>query len=182
VQRVLLYPRLHSGLGFAVGYTLNYVRLTVEQPFRDAPTQMWAADAPASNTTQIDVEPEKGGDPAGDVLIELSISRDIGPSIDEWLKRTEELPLRRRVRITPPGGAATDSVPDNAHATAFARQIGKVLRTEHDRAPGATINLFAALPLGLEILIGLQLNACEPIQVYGFHNSDQRYYKFYRLG
>jgi hypothetical protein len=73
-------------------------------------------------------------------------------------------------------------VSDNAHAVAFAKQIGKTLSNLRDQASGATIHLFAALPLGLEILIGLHLNACEPIQIYGYDNAQSTYYPFYELG
>jgi hypothetical protein len=183
VQRVLLYPRLHSGLGVGVGYTfLRAMRITVEQPFPNTGVQMWASDAAASPAVQLHVD-EDPGDPAADALsCEISISRDVRAGVDAWLHTPAAPRLRRRLRIAPANGPAADSVPDTAHATAFANQIGTLLRRKRDQAPGALIHLFAALPLGLEILIGLHLNACEPIQVYGYDNVQSCYYPFYRLG
>lgn len=183
VQRVLLYPRLHNGLGFAIGYTFRRaMRLTVEQPFPNAGVQMWASDTTAGSVEPLDVDDETVSADASALVLELSISRNVHPGVDLWLQAPDAPALRRRIHVLPPRGPAPDAVPDEAHAVAYANQIGNLLRRKRDQSPGAIIHLFAALPLGLEILIGLQMNACEPIQVYGYDNAHAVYYSFYRLG
>jgi hypothetical protein len=95
VQRVLLYPRLHNGLGFGIGYTFVYAMpLTVEQPFPGDPTQMWDADLPTTNTAQLDIEQEKGPDPTGAILAEVSMSRNISDSVETYLSHAQLPPLR----------------------------------------------------------------------------------------
>lgn len=183
VQRVLLYPRLHNGLGFGVGYTfVRAMRMTVEQPFPNAGVQMWASDAAASSVAPLHVEEEMRDPSASALVIEMSISRSVSNAVDTWLHTPDVPPLRRRVRMAPVGGPSFTAVPDNAHASAWANQIGNILRRMRDQSPGSVIHLFSALPLGLEILIGLHLNACEPIQIYGYDNAQACYYPFYRLG
>lgn len=183
VQRVLLYPRLHNGLGFGIGYTFRRsMRLTIEQPFPNAGVQMWPSDASPESTVQLAIEEEAGSIDGRALVFAISISRAVGLSVDRWLQSPDAPTVRRRVWVAPPGGPSFEAVPDSVHAAAFANQIGTLLRRKRDQAPGVPIYLFAALPLGLEILIGLHLNACEPVQVYGYDNAQAAYYPFYQLG
>lgn len=149
VQRVLLYPRLHNGLGFGIGYTFRRaMRLTIEQPFPNAGVQMWPSDATPGNAVQLDAEEEAVSADGSALIFEISISRAVGPGVDRWLQAADVPTVRRRVRIAPSGGPSFEAVPDRAHAAAFANQIGTLLRRKRDQSSGVPIHLFAALPLG----------------------------------
>jgi hypothetical protein len=187
MQRLLLYPRLHSGFGIGVGvYFARAFRITVEQPFRSANIQMWASDAaPVEDTiivtNPIDVDTWLDQLHDAPISVEISISRDVHDGVDKHLHTLTSKKIWQRLKIAPVSGPSLQSVPDNAHATAFANQISDIIRRIRDQRHGTPINLFASMPLGLEILLGLQLNACKPLRCYGYDKDSNTYYLAYEL-
>jgi hypothetical protein len=187
VQRLKLYPRLHNGFGIGVGaHFSRALRVTVEQPFPNTGVQMWASDQAPADDVPLSIAPTDFDAwldqlTQAPVSIEISISRDVSIGVENYLQTLMVDSPWQRLRITPEDGPSFRSVPDNAHATAFANQIGDIIRRVRDHSSGALMHLFASLPLGLEILIGLQLNACRPLQCYGYDNNSGAYYPAYRL-
>jgi hypothetical protein len=73
-------------------------------------------------------------------------------------------------------------VRDAAHALAIACQVrAAILRARQQHLPAQT-HLFGVMPLGLAVLIGWLLNACEPIQCYDFDRNASGYVPTFRLG
>ncbi len=187
IQRIMLYPRLHNGFGLGVGaYFARAFRLTVEQPFPNTGVQVWASDEPPARDIFIVTDPEDldvwlDQLTLAPVSIEISISRDVHAGVDNHIQNLANDVPWQRLTICPSRGPSFGAVPDNASAAAYANQIGDIIRRVRDRRPGLLIHLFASMPLGLEILLGLQLNACKPLQCYGYDNNLGAYYEAYTL-
>jgi hypothetical protein len=172
IPSISLYPRAHLSVGFALGYIFRYpahFHFAIEQPM-EKHIQWWnTQDTPASG--ELLQQSSELIAQEGDITIELNISRDIHPTVSDWMQSTQQQ-IHYRVLLTPVGGARRDAVPDSSHAVALAAQIGESIRNERDRNPRATIHLFAALPLGLAILSALHLNRCGPVQCYEYVSGN----------
>jgi hypothetical protein len=107
-------------------------------------------------------------DSAGtDVSIEVSSARNnIHENVGSYL-RQQSLPITKRVfyRIT------AERI-NGAQARGITQKIVESIRNERrSGVPAATIHLFGALPLGLVVLIGWELNTLTPIQFHELVDS-----------
>jgi hypothetical protein len=48
------------------------------------------------------------------------------------------------------------------------RQIRDEVLALRDRHPGMVVHIFGAMPIALAVLLGRELNRCDPIQCYEF--------------
>ena len=64
----------------------------------------------------------------------------------------------------------------NGHAIAIARHVADRIKEIHGKYGTNSVHLFAAVPLGLALLIGYNLNACGSIQCYEFDNASREYH------
>lgn len=179
--------RAHLSIGFAFGYTFSErsrIRIWVEQQSGDEQVEWWrTSEAHPSIELQPllrDGDPVEGDPTSADTVIELSITRDIRATVVPWLTASGYT-LREYIRLMPHTGPDRESVPDDVHALAIARQVSKLLVKTHDASPSGTIHLFASLPFGLAVMIGMRLNACAPVQCYEFDKAHNTYIPTCRL-
>jgi hypothetical protein len=101
---------------------------------------------------------------ARDVALLVSVSDDVEPLFAECCKGLA--PLRAIVQVSPPGNFPY-SIPEAGHAADIAETVQRALR-EARREYGAigTVHLFAAVPAGLAVMIGQQLNTFGHVQTY----------------
>ena len=64
----------------------------------------------------------------------------------------------------------------SGHAIGIARDLADRIKKIHGKYGTNSVHLFAAVPLGLAILIGYNLNACGSIQCYEFDNASREYH------
>jgi hypothetical protein len=95
------------------------------------------------------------------------ISRNVDSAVGAWLAANGAT-VRKRIRLSLPGGSSRTSVDDGPHALALAYQIEAFILDERSANAEATIHLFAAMPVGLAVLLGTRLNRCGPIQCYEY--------------
>lgn len=111
------------------------------------------------------------------ISLELASARSLdGVSGDaEKAIRRQQLPITRRIQV----GIA--DVSDESHAQSIAKQLRALIVDLRDGGYRQPIHLFAALPVGLAIMLGCQLNACGPIQLYEYNkDGDKLYYPAWR--
>jgi hypothetical protein len=72
-------------------------------------------------------------------------------------------------------GESGAGIQNGQHALAMALQIRAAIRKARNDHPQQTIHLFGAMPIGLAILLGANLNACEPVQCYEYDRTSNTY-------
>jgi hypothetical protein len=182
---IALRPKAHLSAGFAFGYVFRAragIRLWIEQRYEEDRVEWWRASekTPSIKGSLLDAEIIDTPGLNDDAIMELCISRHIGAAIDQWLK-SEGREVGQRIRLIPDAGSSGDAVPDAAHALAMARQVSKAIKAVRDQHPTGTIHLFGALPFALAVMIGMRLNACEPIQCYEYQRPENIYVPSCRL-
>ena len=83
------------------------------------------------------------------------------------------LAYRVLLNVTPPEYPHFIS---SGQAIGVARDLADRIKAIHGRYGTNSVHLFAAVPLGLAILIGYNLNACGSIQCYEFDNASREYH------
>lgn len=162
---IALRIKAHLSAALAFGYALRGTsgfQIWVEQ----APGTWWRGSGPAAEETPLLAsEPDAAAE--GDIAIDVSVARDASAAVRAYLA-DQAVPIGRRIHLAPVGGPGQDAVRDASHALAMVKQIRALLEAVRAERPRETIHLFVAAPVGLAVLIGAQLNACEPVQCYEF--------------
>lgn len=106
-------------------------------------------------------------------VVELAISRSTEQGVAQALPVLALTP-GHHLRLEPLKGPGRESIKDNAHAVAMARQIGQICQELVDRQGVQHIHLFPALTASLGVLVGQHLNALCPITVYEFSQGTYK--------
>lgn len=167
----------HLSFGLAFGFTFSATsgyQLWVQQHTSGRPAQWWRTDQPAASEPPLLVKPPIAGDPAArDITVEISITKLVTEDVTRWIG-SSATPIMARVQLQPLHGLPPSNISDSAQALAAARQVSEVVNN-HRRHPG-TIHLFGAIPIGLAVLIGSQLNASGPVQCYEHDDTSATYH------
>jgi hypothetical protein len=158
--------RYHLPVGLALGFR---IRSTVNVALHVAaqPGGVWQSDGPADEGQLLQREEQAGSSGASDISIEVSLARDVREDAGAYLS-TAGIFVSKRIQLTSDPlliddiNAARRFISSAAHARRLAAQIANVILS-HKRG---TIHLFAAVPQGLAVLIGANLNKVRPVQCY----------------
>ena len=170
IRDVVLRGSAHLSAAIAVGYALRPVRgfsVRVEQR-----GEYWPIDDRAGPDPEL-LRDRAGGDGPYDSQewsIEVSISRDVSPAVDELVKR-RSLDVRQRHRLQPSSGPSRTAVRDGQHANSIGASVGQAIADIRYQHPSVKTHLFVSAPMGVAVCIGAHLNKCGPIQVYEYVNS-----------
>lgn len=169
--------RYHIPVGLALGFRFRAVAGT-PLLVSAQPGGFWRSDESGGagellQVTPVELDPPLGGD----LSVEVSVSRDVRPAAERYL-REYRIPVARRIQLTcapllqdtPDIVGAQRFVSSPAHAAALAAQIANVIL--HHGA--GTIHLFAAIPQALAVLIGARLNKARPVQCYDLYDDPER--------
>jgi hypothetical protein len=174
---IILQARAHLSIGLAFGYIFRATtgfQIRIEQ----GPTEWWQTDDLPAGDTPLVVERVLSDPTRTDATIELCIAQDVGTAVAAYIKE-QKLPIRERIRMIIPENPGR--VRDGQHAMAIAHQVRSEIMAMRIASPGQMIHLFGAMPFGLAVLIGTQLNAYEPIQYYEYKSSENAYQPSCRL-
>jgi hypothetical protein len=169
VQRIRLYAKAHLSVGLAFGYVFRKptsIQLEIEQEGENS-VQWWKSDDQAAPGAPLIVKRPRTDSNEGDITLELSISRDVSPTVESWIAQAG-LPIQQRIAFTPASGPGRSAIPDSSHALAAVRQIRDEVLTLRDHQPGVVLHIFGAMPIALAVLLGRELNRCGPMQCYEF--------------
>ncbi|MDZ4719993.1 MAG: SAVED domain-containing protein [Roseiflexaceae bacterium] len=176
---VAVRPKAHLSAGYAFGYVFRETtgfHLWIEQAVRNTgQAQWWRTDEPSASGAPLELERAPGPSRAkrADTSVEISATPDVDirASVTQAIQQLK-LPIRQRIQFSLPTGTTVQNGP---HALAMAQQVRSAIRKARNDQPQQTIHLFGALPIGLAVLLGAQLNACEPVQCYEFDRSINTY-------
>ena len=112
--------------------------------------------------------------------VNLSITSSIDNSLGNYIDK-QQLSLRAELFCEPTEGPSRESVPNHNVASAMAWEIGNAIRDAKSKYNITDIHIFGAMPLGLAVLIGSELNACGRIHLYENNKSESMYYPSWTL-
>jgi hypothetical protein len=164
--------------GLALGSTFSSrddIHLSWRQVAQGHGDQVWSLHVPQEDAGVIvETSPSR---PEGTVLAALlSINEDVEPAFGA--SRNDLPVIRATVRIRPAGERFEPlRIASPGQAAALAAHVVTELRQARRKYPAESIHLFAAVPVGLAVLIGQQLNTLGPVQTYEHeeHDSVGRY-------
>jgi hypothetical protein len=114
------------------------------------------------------------------IALEVGIARPIS-AVHNDVKRSLQrlgLPINRHIQL----GLIGERVEGEQEAQQIAKTIVKTIKRLRDQEGyRQELHLFTALPTALAVMLGCQLNACGPIQLYEYSkNGDHSYYPAWR--
>jgi hypothetical protein len=114
------------------------------------------------------------------IALEVGIARPISAVYSDVKRSLQRLglPINRHIQL----GLIGERVEGEQEAQQIAKTIVKTIKRLRDQEGyRQELHLFTALPMALAVMLGCQLNACGPIQLYEYSkNGDQAYYPAWR--
>lgn len=159
----------HLTVGYAFGYVFRATAgftLWVEQhfpPHTGIGPQWWRANESPIPESPLVLTPTAVDTAKPDITIEISINKSVEEHVNNWIG-AETPSLRTRLGLAPEGGLQPNMLLDGPQTLAIAQQVREAIARY--RRPGGRTHIFGAIPVGLAVLIGAQLNACGLIQCY----------------
>jgi len=164
--------KAHLSAGVALGFAFRSPSgFTLDVTQGD---DTWTTSCVPRDPAPLTVSVKGGSVGSRDLAAELSITGDVSEAVDK-LVRDRGRDFRARVAFRPPAGDARNAVAGPEEALAMAVQVATDIRRLREEYGADVTHLFAAAPLALAVLLGHQLNACGPIQMYEYYNPDTKY-------
>lgn len=171
--KLRLFSRAHLSFGFMLGYVFRdrtgFV-LEVEQ-INKPNREMWSTQTKEEgNPLKIEYIPVTNFD-SRNLIVNLNIISSDGNSFSSYVQKSG-LRYRAMIEVTPPSYPFLIS---NGQAIAIARELVNKIKEAHGTFNTNIVHLFAAVPFGLAVIVGHQLNACGRIQCYEFDKVKREY-------
>ncbi|MFX0195986.1 MAG: SAVED domain-containing protein [Candidatus Hodarchaeota archaeon] len=167
-----LYSFAHLSLGFLFGYIFRErtgFKLEIEQ-ISDGKREIWSTSAlPEENPFEMSVLP--GELDSKNLCVKISLMSNDRSSLPSYANKSG-FSFRALLELSPPNFPYIIS---SGQAVEIANQLANKIKQMHAEYGTNTVHIFAAIPLGLALLIGYKLNACGKIQCYEFDNSSLEY-------
>ena len=162
----------HLSLGILFGYVFRKTtgtRLEINQ-FSNNKRAIWMTDAnPKDNPLTMNDLP--GSLESRDLCIKINLMSADHQSVSRYVHEND-ITFRAVLECVPPTYPCLIS---GEEAVTIAAELADKIKQLHAQYDTDTVHLFAAVPLGLALFIGYNLNACGTIQCYEFDNSKRVY-------
>lgn len=169
---IRLHAFCHLSLGMLFGYVFRKTtgfRLEIEQIANDK-RSIWSTDEmPIDNPLKIDEIPATLS--SKNLLVRMNLMSADDRSVVRYMEKNN-LSYRAILTFSPPSFPWMIS---EAQAVTIARDLSNKIKEMHARYDTNTVHLFCAIPLGLALMIGFNINACGTIRCYEFDNSRREY-------
>jgi hypothetical protein len=168
-----LFLKSHLHFAVAIGFELR--RVTGLYPRVDVEGTWWDVDvAPALGEDEQLIQRVTNGPAGGSrTAIEISLTRDVGPMVNDYVTTTDTA-YRRRVELVPTGGPNQQSVTTTT-VNAWAEQAADAIRALRALPGVDTTDVFMAAPIGFAVALGWRLNAIGGIQLFHPHGNTGPY-------
>lgn len=177
VRRNRLSLRLHAFCHLSLGCLFGYIfrkttgyKLEIEQVTNGEPT-IWATDA-KREPNPLRVVELPGALESRDLCVKINLMAADDRSVARHAEKNN-MSYRAVLEVSPAHYPCTIT---GCEAIAIATDLADKVKECHARYDTNTVHLFAAIPLGLSVLIGYNLNACGTIQCYEFDNPRREYF------
>lgn len=172
LQRLRLIAYAHLSLGFMFGYVFRErsgFALEIEQVTKSS-REVWATDHKVVEECSLKIERKSVGDfDSKNLCVTINLVAKDASSFSNYVKKSG-LSYRVLIEAAPPSYPYLIS---NGQALAITRELVNVIKEAHGIHGTNTVHIFAAIPLGLALLLGHQLNACGTIHCYEFDSKRE---------
>lgn len=157
-------------LGRAISSLDRDLRLDWRQEASERPDQVWSL-AQAPETTPLEVSSRDDRVDGEALALLVSLTADVEPAYSR--SRAELPPVRCVVQVRPPGAEFRRFIVETPGQAmdVVERTIEEVRRARELYWP-SSIHVFAAIPVGLAVLLGQRLNTLGPVQTYEHVEDD----------
>lgn len=125
----------------------------------------WCTDHSPNGRNPLIINEIDGSAMSDQLFVEISITgKEVSESVRNFIRTTDQMP-HRFVKFSL---REENKVVDNSLGISIAMQIRETLAQIIGRYPISEIHIFSAIPQGLAVLIGHNLNALPPVQLYEF--------------
>lgn len=177
VRRKRLSLRLHAFCHLSLGCLFGYIfrkttgyKLEIEQITNGEPT-IWATDA-KREPNPLRVVELPGALESRDLCVKINLMSADDRSVARHTEKNN-MSYRAVLQLSPAHYPCTIT---GCQAIAIAMDLADKVKEFNARYDTNRVHLFAAIPLGLSVLIGYNLNACGTIQCYEFDNARREYF------
>jgi hypothetical protein len=177
VKRKRLSLRLHAFCHLSLGCLFGFIfrkttgyRLEIEQITNGEPT-IWATDARRERNPLRVVE-LPGALESRELCVKINLMSADDKSVARYTDKNN-MSYRAVLELSPAHYPCTITAWE---AVAIASDLADKIKEVHARYDTNRVHLFAAIPLGLSVLVGYNLNACGTIQCYEFDNARREYF------
>ena len=163
-------PSIPAATAFGVAFLAQAgVEIAWNQYTPGRSEQLWSIGEPRVQTN-FSVKTTERDISSTDLAVLLSVTEDVEPA---FVQSASTLPKFRAItRIFPPAPGRFD-IPSAGHASDIAAILIEAIRdTRRAYRPLGAIHLFMAVPVGLAMLIGQQLNTFGEVQTYEHISTD----------
>jgi hypothetical protein len=178
VTHIRLYAKATLSASMAFGYIFR--RETGFKIIISQEEQLWSSQDKPEKPSGLKIKVQSRNIGSKHLGINLSITSSIDNSLGNYIDK-QHLSLCAELFCEPAEGPSRESVPNHNVASAMAWEIGNAVRDAKSKYNIADIHIFGAMPLGLAVLIGSELNACGIIHLYEFNKSESMYYPSWTL-
>jgi hypothetical protein len=172
-KTIRLYSFAHLSIGILFGFVFRDrtgLALEIEQTNKGIAAQIWkTSEALADHAIQFREHPVSLG--SRNLLVKINLVARDDASVVSY---TSKAGLSYRAIME----AEAPHYPyllTNGQAAAVARTLAEKIKELHGQYGTNTVHLFAAIPLGLALMIGYNLNACGFVQCYEYDNGEREY-------
>lgn len=174
LTRLRVHTFAHLSLGFLFGFVFRErtgFSLEIEQTSRGKDKTIWTTSGEAlpHGLSMKDYPAQLG---SRNLCVKINLVARDDASVAAYADNAG-LDYRVLLDVTPPQYPHFLS---GSQAIAIARDLADRIKEIHGKYGTNSVHLFAAVPLGLAILIGHNLNACGSIQCYEFDNASREYH------
>ena len=173
VTHLRLYSFAHLSLGFLFGYIFRERTgfiLEIEQITRPE-RKIWTTnETPEENPLKTSLFP--GDLNSKHLCVRINLMSQDDKSITSLCEQTG-LSFRVILEISP---TQYPFIISNGQGVTIARHLTDKIKQVNAEYGTNTVHMFAAIPLGLSLLIGYNLNACGKVQCYEFDNATRNYF------
>lgn len=171
--------KTHLHVALAIGHSLR--RPTGFVPRMERDDSPWTAEVvDTSVQPPLDVVRNVELVSATSVSVEVSITRDVTSSVDDFI-RTTGRQYRARILLRPEGGSGQTSLVDPVTANTWARQVADEMSDLRSTAGTTNLDLFIACPVEFAVLLGWWLNATGPMNIYHWEANTGPYRRAWTL-
>jgi hypothetical protein len=179
IRHIVVYAKAHLSAGIALGSAFSRTaeyKLEIEHY-----GQLWSSDDPPQ-PFDLEITSQQIDPGLPDISLTVAITRP--EAIDSVERAQSKLGIRcgGRIVIEPKAGGSRQSVPSGGCATSIAGQVAAALISARAKWGLRRTHLFIAAPFALAVLIGQELNALGPIDVYEHDKATDEYVKTFDIG
>lgn len=169
---IRLHAFCHLSLGILFGYVFRRTtgfKLEIEQ-ITNSNTSIWSTDrTPLDNPLTLAEIPGTLG--SKNLLVRMNLMSADDKSVARYVEKND-LSYRAILTLSPP---SFPWIISEIQAATIATDLAHKIKEMHARYDTNTVHLFCAIPLGLALMIGYNVNACGTIRCYEFDNPRREY-------